>query len=35
MQAIQLYQRNGYHRIESYGHYQDKPESTCFEKILK
>jgi putative acetyltransferase len=32
--AIRLYERAGYHRIESYGIYEGNPRSVCFEKGL-
>ncbi len=35
IKAVQFYQKNGYYKIKPYGRYQSKPESICFEKILK
>jgi len=32
--AVRFYEKNGYHRIQNYGHYIDHPESICFEKHL-
>lgn len=33
-EAIALYERSGYHRIECYGEYADDPFSVCFEKRI-
>lgn len=33
-EAIQLYQKYGYHSIPNYGPYADLPHSYCFEKSL-
>ncbi len=33
-EAIRLYERAGYHRIDCYGIYVGNPRSVCFEKIL-
>jgi putative acetyltransferase len=33
-EAIRLYQKNGYQRIENYKPYQGLPESICMKKIL-
>ncbi|WP_321479466.1 GNAT family N-acetyltransferase [uncultured Bacteroides sp.] len=33
-EAIGLYSKNGYGRIENYGPYKDFPESLCFEKLI-
>ncbi|MFM2230780.1 MAG: hypothetical protein RL607_2038 [Bacteroidota bacterium] len=34
-EAIQLYQKTGYHRIENYGQYAGVENSLCFQKSLK
>jgi GNAT superfamily N-acetyltransferase len=34
-EAIALYQKNGYSRIENYGQYAQAKNSICFEKILQ
>ncbi|WP_413533597.1 GNAT family N-acetyltransferase [Empedobacter brevis] len=34
-EAIALYERCGYTRIENYDQYKDVEESVCYEKILK
>jgi len=33
-EAIRLYERAGYRRIENYGVYAGNPDSVCFEKAL-
>ena len=33
-EAIRLYERAGYHRIDCYGIYVGNPRSVCFEKVL-
>lgn len=33
-EAIRVYERNGYKRIENYGQYEGKENSVCFEKRL-
>jgi len=33
-EAIRLYERAGYHRIDNYGIYVGNPRSVCFEKAL-
>lgn len=33
-EAIGLYEKSGYTRINNYGQYKDLPNSICFEKIL-
>ncbi len=33
-EALRLYERCGYQRIERFGHYVDCEESICFERIL-
>lgn len=33
-EAIRLYEREGYHRIPSFGKYADDPRTVCFEKKL-
>jgi len=33
-EAIRLYERAGYHRIDCYGLYVGNPRSVCFEKDL-
>ncbi|QNJ98604.1 GNAT family N-acetyltransferase [Constantimarinum furrinae] len=33
-EAIQLYKKNGYTRIENYGQYKGVENSLCFEKLL-
>jgi GNAT superfamily N-acetyltransferase len=33
-EAVSLYHKRGYHRIENYGPYQNVDTSLCFEKIL-
>lgn len=33
-EAIGLYKKSGYTRINNYGQYKDLPNSICFEKIL-
>ena len=32
--AVSFYLRNGYEVIPNYGHYEDRPESVCFEKKI-
>lgn len=34
-EAIGLYQKHGYQRIENYGQYRDMPSSVCFAKPLR
>ncbi|MEN9335340.1 MAG: hypothetical protein RLZZ500_327 [Bacteroidota bacterium] len=34
-EAIQLYQKTGYHRMENYGQYAGVENSLCFQKSLK
>jgi putative acetyltransferase len=34
-EAIRLYERAGYHRIDCYGVYVGNPRSVCFEKALR
>ena len=34
-EAVRLYERAGYRRIEKYGIYVDNPWSVCFEKALR
>jgi GNAT superfamily N-acetyltransferase len=34
VEAIALYQKNGYRRIENYGQYQNVENSICFEKMI-
>ena len=34
-EAIQLYQKNGYHLIQNYGQYAEIENSLCFEKSMK
>jgi putative acetyltransferase len=34
-EAIQLYQKNGYHLISNYGQYANVENSLCFEKAMK
>jgi putative acetyltransferase len=33
-EAVQLYQKNGYHFIPNYGQYAEVENSVCFEKVL-
>jgi putative acetyltransferase len=33
-EAIRLYERAGYHRVDCYGIYVGNPRSVCFEKVL-
>ncbi len=33
-EAIRLYEKSGYRRIENYGPYKSMPSSVCFEKTL-
>ena len=33
-EAVKLYQKNGFQRIENYGQYKGKENSICFEKTL-
>lgn len=33
-EAISLYERGGYDRIDAFGPYADNPESVCYERIL-
>jgi GNAT superfamily N-acetyltransferase len=33
-EALSLYERTGWHRIDPYGHYKDSPHSVCFAKGL-
>jgi putative acetyltransferase len=33
-EAIRLYEKTGYHRIDEYGIYVGNPRSVCFEKVL-
>ncbi|MGO2660457.1 GNAT family N-acetyltransferase [Mycetocola reblochoni] len=33
-EAIRLYEREGYRRIERFGAYADDPHSICFERVL-
>jgi GNAT superfamily N-acetyltransferase len=34
-EAIRLYERAGYRRVDNYGKYKGNPLSLCFEKVLK
>lgn len=32
--AVAFYEKEGYHRIPSYGRYVNRPEAVCFEKTI-
>ena len=34
VEAIRLYQKNGYHTMANYGQYEGMDNSVCFEKML-
>lgn len=34
IEAVKIYQKNGFQRIENYEQYKRKENSTCFEKTL-